>query len=52
MSNATKRSIVHWIHIVLGIPIIDYIYSRFDQIPNYAPVTRFVFIPVLILPGL
>jgi hypothetical protein len=52
MSNATKRSIVRWIHIVLGIPIIGYIYSPFDQIPNYAPVTRFVFVPVLVLSGL
>jgi hypothetical protein len=52
MSNATKRSIVRWIHIVLGIPIIGYIYSPFDQIPNYAPATRFVFVPVLVLSGL
>jgi hypothetical protein len=52
MSNSTKRSIVRWIHIVLGIPIIGYIYSPFDQIPNYAPVTRFVFVPVLVLSGL
>jgi hypothetical protein len=52
MSNATQRSIVRWIHIVLGIPIIGYIYSPFDQIPNYAPATRFVFVPVLVLSGL
>ena len=52
MSNATKRSIVRWIHIALGIPIIGYIYSPFDQIPNYAPATRFIFVPVLVLSGL
>ena len=52
MKEATKRSIVRWIHIVLGIPIIGYIYSPFDQIPNYAPATRFVFVPVLVLSGL
>jgi len=52
MSNATQRSIVRWIHIVLGIPIIGYIYSPFDQIPNYASSTRFVFVPVLVLSGL
>jgi len=52
MSSATKRSIVRWIHIVLGIPIIGYIYSPFDQIPNYAPVTRFVYVPALVLSGL
>ena len=49
MSNATKRSIVRWIHIVLAIPIIGYIYSPFDQIPNYAPATRYVFVPIMVL---
>jgi thiosulfate reductase cytochrome b subunit len=52
MSSATKRSIVRWIHIVLGIPIVGYIYSPFEQIPNYAPATRFVFVPLLVLSGL
>jgi hypothetical protein len=40
MKEATKRSIFRWIHIVFAIPIIGYIYSPFDQIPNYAPATR------------
>jgi hypothetical protein len=52
MSSATKRSIVRWIHIVLSVPIVGYIYSPFDQIPNYAPATRRVFVPVLVLSGL
>ncbi len=52
MSTATQRSTVRWIHIVLGIPILGYIYSPFDQIPNYAHVTRFVFVPVLLVSGL
>ena len=52
MKEVTKRSIVRWIHIVLAIPILGYIYSPFDQIPNYAPATRFVFVPVLVVSGL
>src|SRR4030095_16290719 len=51
MSNATKRSILRWIHLVFGIPIIGYVYSPFAELPNYAPVVRFVSIPVLILSG-
>ena len=43
MKEATKRSIFRWIHIVLAIPIVGYIYSPFDQIPNYASVTRYVY---------
>ena len=52
MKEATRRSIFRWIHIVFGIPIIGYIYSPFEKIPNYAPATRYVFVPVLILAGL
>ena len=51
MKEATKRSIVRWTHIVLAIPIVGYIYSPFDQIPNYAPVTRYVYVPILVLSG-
>jgi hypothetical protein len=52
MSSATRRSILRWIHIVLGIPIAGYIYSPFAEIPNYAPAVRFVFFPILVLTGL
>jgi len=47
-----SRTILRWIHLVVAIPIIGYIYSPFDQIPNYAPATRFVFVPVMVLSGL
>jgi hypothetical protein len=52
MKEATKRSIFRWIHIVFSIPILGYIYSPFDKLPSYAPRTRFVFVPVMILSGL
>ena len=51
MNQGIKRSILRWIHIVFGIPIIGYVYSPFEELPNYAPVVRFVSIPVLILSG-
>jgi hypothetical protein len=51
MSNATKRSILRWIHLIFAIPIVGYVYSPFEELPNYAPVVRFVSIPVLILSG-
>jgi thiosulfate reductase cytochrome b subunit len=52
MKDTTKRSILRWIHIVLAIPIAGYVYSPFEELPNYAPVVRFVSIPVLVLTGL
>ena len=49
MTDATKRSILRSIHIVFAIPIIGYIYSPFKELPNYAPVVRFVAFPVIAL---
>jgi len=52
MKDATKPSIVRWIHLVFSIPILGYIYSPFEKLPGYAPQTRFVFVPVMIVSGL
>jgi hypothetical protein len=51
MKEATKRSILRWIHIVFGIPILGYIYSPFEEIPKYAARVRFVVVPVMLLSG-
>src|SRR5436189_6430026 len=51
ISGAAKRSILRWVHLVIAIPILGYIYSPFAELPNYAAVTRFVFAPVIILAG-
>jgi hypothetical protein len=47
-----QRVIVRWIHLVLAIPIIGYIYSPFDKIPQYAFPTRYIFVPIMVLSGL
>ena len=51
MKDATKRSIVRWIHLVVSIPILGYIYSPFEEIPKYASRVRFVVVPVMLLSG-
>lgn len=51
INSATKRSILRWFHLILAIPILGYIYSPFKELPDYAPVVRFVSVPVLILSG-
>ena len=52
ISNATQRLLVRSIHIVLSIPIIGYIYSPFEKLPDYAPPTRYVFLPLMVVSGL
>src|SRR5437879_7321429 len=49
MKDDTQRSIFRWIHIIFSIPILGYIYSPFEKLPDYAPATRFVFLPVMVL---
>jgi len=52
ISAAAQRMIFRWTHLVLAIPIIGYVYSPFEELPNYAPVVRFIAIPIIILTGL
>ena len=47
-----QRTIFRWIHIIVAIPIYGYIYSPFEKLPQYAPPTRFVFFPLMVLTGL
>lgn len=52
ISASKQRTIIRLIHLILAIPIMGYVYSPFDQIPNYAPATRYVFAPLIVLTGL
>jgi hypothetical protein len=52
ISEATKRAIVRWVHLILAIPIVGYVYSPFEVLPSYAPMTRYVFMPAIVLVGL
>ena len=46
-----KRTIFRWIHIIFGLPILGYIYGPAEEVAQYAPMFRFVFVPVLVLSG-
>ncbi len=50
MKDATIRSIFRLIHIVFAIPILGYIVRL--KLPDCAPVTRFVFLPVMVVSAL
>lgn len=52
MKKQSSRGVFRWIHLVFSIPILGYIYSPFEEIPNYAAAVRFFFVPVLVLAGL
>ena len=52
MNQSTQRAVFRWIHLFFSIPIIGYAYSPFEELPNYAPVVRFVAVPGIVLTGL
>ena len=52
VNRGLTRTIFRWIHIVFSIPILGYIYSPFDKIPQYATTTRYVVVPVMVISGL
>jgi len=51
-NRGIARSIFRWIHLILAIPIIGYIYSPFDKLPDYAFATRYIFLPAMVISGL
>jgi hypothetical protein len=52
MKAATERKIIRWLHLLLSIPILGFIYGPVASIPRAAFAVRFVFLPVVILSGL
>ena len=51
MKAATERKIIRWIHILLGIPVIGYIYGPVATIPQASLLVRVLFFPVIVLSG-
>ena len=52
MNAGIKRSILRWIHLIVTIPILGYVYGLPAEVQEYAGGVRFIFVPIIILPGL
>jgi thiosulfate reductase cytochrome b subunit len=52
MNAGIKRSILRWIHLVVTIPILGYVYGPPAEVQQYAGGVRFIFVPMIILSGL
>lgn len=52
MKASTERKIIRWMHIVLSIPIIGFIYGPVATIPVSAMIVRWIVFPLLVLSGL
>jgi hypothetical protein len=51
MKAITKYSILRWIHLVVAIPTLGYIYQPAAEAQQYVGAARFIFAPTMILSG-
>jgi hypothetical protein len=51
MNKATLRSILRWIHLIVTIPILGYIYEPASEVEQYAGGVRYIFVPIILLSG-
>ena len=52
MTSALERKIIRWVHIILSIPILGYVYGPVAELEYASRAVRWVFLPVIILSGL
>ncbi len=51
MKATTERMIFRWLHIIVGIPVVGYVYTPFEALPDFAWMVRIIFLPVLLVSG-
>ncbi|HWV75629.1 MAG TPA: hypothetical protein VN040_28120 [Pseudosphingobacterium sp.] len=51
MKATTERKIIRWVHILLSIPVLGYIYGPVATLTYPALATKFVFLPIIVLSG-
>jgi hypothetical protein len=52
MKAATERKIIRWLHIIISIPIVGYIYGPVKNFPNAVMAIKWVIFPFIVLSGL
>jgi hypothetical protein len=51
MKASVERKIIRWLHILISIPIVGYVYGPVASIPEAVIVIRWILFPILILSG-
>ena len=52
MKASIERKLIRWLHILIAIPIVGYIYGPVSEIPRAALAVKLIFFPILVLSGL
>ena len=51
MKASTERKLMRWMHIILSIPIVGYIYGPVSENPHAVFVVRWILFPIVVLTG-
>ncbi|HEV8285687.1 MAG TPA: hypothetical protein VGQ09_15340 [Chitinophagaceae bacterium] len=52
LKASTQRKIFRWVHIILSVPIIGFVYGPISKIPQAAFAVRWIFFPIVVISGL
>ena len=52
MTPRHERNLIRWLHLVLSVPILGFLYGPVAQIPQAAWFTRWIAVPAVIFSGL
>lgn len=52
MSEAKLRMILRWVHIILGLVILCYIYSPWAEFVPFQLLVKFIIVPVIVVTGI
>jgi len=52
MTAWNERNLIRWLHLVLSVPILGFLYGPVAQIPQAAWFTRWIAMPAVVLSGL
>ncbi|ADB18178.1 conserved hypothetical protein [Pirellula staleyi DSM 6068] len=52
MNQATQRTILRWVHILFGLPLIGLVYGPPAETEPYRYMFQYLFMPVLLVSGL
>lgn len=52
MNAAAERKLIRWLHLILSLPIIGYIYGPVAEIPQARMFTQIVAVPLLTVSGI
>jgi hypothetical protein len=52
MKLSTERTVLRWVHVVFGLPLVGLVYGPPAETEKYRPMFQYVFVPALVLSGL